>query len=71
MNKLFFDVGTIFCYECVTALRKFIGSMKGVASIEVEEGKVIIEFDPSLIGEETVSGLVRDSIERLGYKIID
>jgi hypothetical protein len=29
MNKLSFNVGTIFCYECITALRKFIGSMKG------------------------------------------
>ena len=71
MDKISFNVGTIFCYECVTALRKLIGSIKGVASIEVEEDKVIIEFDPSLIGDETVARLVRDSIERLGYKILD
>lgn len=71
MNKISFNVGTIFCYECVTAVRKFIGSMKGVASVEVEEGRVTIEFDPSIIGEETISGLVRDSVEKLGYKILD
>ncbi len=69
--KLSLDVGTIFCYDCVMALRKFIGSIKGVSAVEVEEGKVAIDFDPAVISEERVSQLARDSIEKLGYKVLD
>lgn len=71
MEKLSFDVGTIFCYECVTALRRFIGSMKGVASVEVEEGKVSVQFDPTVTNGETVSRIVKENVERLGYKVFD
>ncbi len=68
--KLILNVGTIFCYECVMALRKFIGSVKGVSSVEIEDGKVAIEFDPAVIGEEKVSRLARESVEKLGYQIL-
>lgn len=69
--KITFNVGTIFCYDCVLALRKFIGSTEGVNSVEVEEGRVAIDFDTSVIGEPSVIRLVRDSIEKLGYKILE
>ncbi len=69
--KTTLNVGTIFCYDCVLALRKFIGSMNGVASVEVEEGKVAIDFDPSVISETDIIRLARDSIEKLGYRVID
>ena len=69
--KLTFNVGTIFCYDCVLALRRFLGSVKGVSSVEVEEGKVAIDFDPSVISEASVARLVKDSIEKLGYKVLD
>ncbi len=69
--KLTFNVGTIFCYECVLALRKFIGSEKGVESVEVEDGMIAIDFDPAVIGETAIKRITRDSIERLGYKILE
>jgi copper chaperone CopZ len=69
--KITLNVGTIFCYDCVLALRKFIGSMKGVGSVEVEEGKVAIDFDPSVISEKDVIRLARDSVEKLGYRILE
>ena len=69
--KLTLNVGTIFCYDCVMALRRFIGSVEGVSSVEVEEGKVAIEFDPGVIGEEKLSRLARESVEKLGYKILE
>ncbi len=69
--KVTLNVGTIFCYDCVTALRKFIGSIRGINSVDVEEGKVGIDFDPAVISEERVSMLARDSIEKLGYKVLD
>ena len=69
--KITLNVGKIFCYDCVLALRKFIGSMKGVGLVEVEEGKVAIDFDPSVISEKDIIRLARDSIEKLGYKVLD
>ncbi len=69
--KVTFNVGTIFCYDCVLALRKFIGSVKGVSSVEVEEGVVAIDFDPSVISKTDIGRLARDSIEKLGYKVLE
>jgi copper chaperone CopZ len=69
--KISFNVGTIFCYDCVMALRRFIGSMKGVEGVEIDEGKVSIEYDPSKISEEKIAQIAKDSIEKLGYKILD
>jgi copper chaperone CopZ len=69
--KLTLDVGMIFCYDCVMALRRFIGSVKGVKSVDVEEGKVAVDFDPAVINEDRISRLVRESVEKLGYKILD
>ena len=68
--KIFFNVDTIFCFECVMALKKFIGSMRGIRSVEVEEGKVAVDFDPSVMSEARVSQLVKDSVEKLGYKML-
>jgi hypothetical protein len=45
--------------------------VKGVDSIVVEEGKVAIDFDSSVIGGTEVTRIVRDSIEKLGYKVLD
>lgn len=69
--KLSLNVGTIFCYDCVAALRRFLGSVEGVNSVDVEEGKVAIDFDPAIIDESKVSQLARDSVEKLGYTVSD
>jgi copper chaperone CopZ len=66
-----FKVDVIFCYECVIALKKFIGSLKGVESVEVEEGRITIDFNSSTISEEEISRVAKDSVEKLGYKILD
>jgi len=71
MEKITLNVGHMFCYDCVNALRKFIGSMRGVDSVEVDEGKVAVIYDPSLISEEELFRIAKDSVEKLGYKIID
>ena len=58
-----------FCEECSLALRRFIGNMEGVESIDVEEGKIAVVFDGDKITEEELARLTRDSIEKLGYKL--
>jgi hypothetical protein len=45
--------------------------MDGVQSIDVENGKIAIDFDPAAITEETVRTLAKDSTEKLGYKLLD
>lgn len=69
MNKVFFKVERQFCGECSLALRRFIGGMEGISALDVESGTVAVEFDGQRIDEEQVRRLMRDSIERLGYRV--
>ena len=69
MEKLSFNVEKQFCEECSLALRRFIGKMEGVESIDVEEGKIAVVFNGEKISEEELERLTRDSIEKLGYKL--
>jgi copper chaperone CopZ len=69
MKKVSIGVEKSFCEECSLALRRFIGKMDGVESIDVENGMIAISFDDAKISEETLSRITRDNIEKLGYKI--
>jgi copper chaperone CopZ len=71
IGKITLDVEKHFCEECSLALRRFIGHMEGVESIDVEEGKIAIAFDDSVITKESLSQITKDSIEKLGYKLIE
>ncbi len=68
MNKVSFNVDKNFCAECSLALRRFIGHMDGVESIDVEEGKVAISFDEVKITKEDLARITVESIKKLGYK---
>ncbi len=69
MKKVSLNVQKEFCDECSLALRRFIGKMNGVNSIDVENGKIVINFDDSKIMEEDIVKISRESIEKLGYKM--
>ncbi len=69
MKKVSLNVQKEFCEECSLALRRFIGKMKGVDSIDVEKGKIVISFDDSKVMEEDIVKISRESIEKLGYKM--
>jgi len=71
MKKAYLNVQKEFCGECSLALMHFMGKMKGMGSITVENGKVAITFDDSEIPEESLLKLTRESVEKLGYKIIE
>ena len=71
MEKISFNVEKSFCDECSIALRRFVGHMEGVESIDVEDGKVAIAFDKAKITEEALAGIIKDSMEKLGNIIID
>jgi copper chaperone CopZ len=69
MDKITFNVEKTFCEECSLALRRFVGNMEGVESIDVESGKIAISFDDSKITEKNLKKITLDSIEKLGYRI--
>jgi len=71
MAKALFKVEEKFCDECSLALRRFIGHMDGVESIDVEDKKIAIVFDGAKIPEEELTRLTRDSLEKLGHKLIE
>ena len=70
MKKAYIHVQKEFCGECSLALMHFIGKMKGVDSITAENGHVAITFDDSVVPEEFLLELTRESIEKMGYIII-
>jgi copper chaperone CopZ len=64
-----FDVENALCADCSMALRRFIGGLDGVGSIDVENGKIAVRFDENAIDEGHLNKITKDSIERLGYRV--
>jgi len=69
MKIALFSVSNNLCAECSLALRRFVGGMDGVESIDVEHGKIAVKFDETAIEEEKLTKITRDSIEKLGYRL--
>jgi len=43
--------------------------MKGVDRLEVQDGTVMVYYDPAVVEREFVERVTRESIEKLGYRI--
>jgi copper chaperone CopZ len=71
VQKLLFKVEEQFCDECALALRRFIGHLEGIQSIDVEEKKIAVVFDAAKMTEEELSRITKDSLEKLGHKLIE
>jgi len=69
MKVALFNVQNNRCESCSTALRRFVGGMDGVQSIDVENGKIAVRFDERAIDEEKLSKITKESMEKLGYRI--
>jgi copper chaperone CopZ len=69
MKVAHFAVDKNLCGECSMALRRFIGGLNGVGSIDVEIGRIAVTFNEAEIDEEELLKITKDSIEKLGYKI--
>jgi hypothetical protein len=72
--RLSLKVGSIYCYDCVLGLRGFLSKIKGVQSVDmVGDDRVVTTYNPSdlEIDEEKLQQIVRDSIDKLGFKVID
>jgi len=66
-NKIEIPVPEKQCESCAMALRRFIGRVKGVNSIRVEDGKVTITFDKEKISESKLFEISKESLEKLGH----
>ena len=55
------------CVECAIALRRFIGGLEGVESIEDLPGRIIISFDERKLDRELLTKITRDSIRKMGF----
>jgi copper chaperone CopZ len=71
MKKISLNVQKEFCAECSLALRRYIGKMKGVESIDVGSGGIEIDFDETKVREEDLRRISKESVEKLGYKVFD
>lgn len=71
MGKILFKVEDRFCDECALALRRFIGHEEGVESVDVENKMIAVVFNPVKISEERLDQLTKDSLEKLGHKLIE
>ncbi len=71
MKVALFDVEKTLCADCSMALRRFIGGLDGVGSIDVQNEKIAVRFDESAIEEGQLKKITKDSIERLGYRVIE
>ncbi len=71
MEKRLFKVEDRFCDECALALRRFIGDEEGIGSIDVENRMISVVFDPAKMPEERLNRLTKDSLEKLGHKLIE
>lgn len=69
MKVALFNVSNNLYGECSLALRRFVGGMDGVESINVEHGKISVKFNEAVIDEEKLSKIAKDSIDKLGYRI--
>lgn len=71
MERILLNVNTTICSECSHALKRFIGSIKGVNSVVVIGGNILISFESAEIPESEVINIAKNCIEKLGYKLLD
>ncbi len=71
MGKRLFKVEDRFCDECALALRRFIGHEEGVEAVDVENKMIAVVFNPAKMPEERLDRITKDSLEKLGHKLIE
>jgi copper chaperone len=67
MQKLIFNVEGMSCSHCENRVKKVVGSLNGVGSVDVNltQKTVSVELDQSSITEKQI----KDAIEEQGYVV--
>ena len=71
MRKLLFSIEDRVCDECALALRRFIGHLSGIDSIDVENREIAVSYDPTKVTDEGVLRVITESLEKLGHKPLE
>ena len=71
MEKRSFKVEERFCDECALALRRYLGHLDGIESIDVENKMIAVAFNPAKMPQERLEKIAKDSLEKLGHKLIE
>ncbi|MDA8168071.1 MAG: hypothetical protein M0Z59_00050 [Nitrospiraceae bacterium] len=66
-GKIEIDVPKQLCAECSLALGRFMGHIKGVDSIDMEEGKVVISYDDGQVSRDFLIKLSKETLEKIGH----
>lgn len=66
-QNLTLNVEGMSCMHCVGSVKKAVGTLNGVDSVDVdlENKKVRVEYDPEKVSYETI----KDTIEDQGYNV--
>lgn len=69
MENIVLKVEGMSCQHCVGAVKKAVGALAGVKSVDVDlAGKTAaVEFDPKACSVESI----RQAIEDQGYDVVD
>lgn len=70
MERIILDVNSVICAECSLALKRFIGSIKGVRAVVVVGRDIIIGFDSAETTKDEITGIAKNCVEKLGYILV-
>ncbi|WP_427337750.1 heavy-metal-associated domain-containing protein [Caloranaerobacter sp. DY30410] len=67
MKKVLFIEG-MSCNHCVMAVKKALGEVEGVASVEVdlESKKAVVE-----LSKEVEENILKDAVTKAGYEVVN
>ncbi|MBM7649790.1 copper chaperone [Bacillus ectoiniformans] len=68
MENITLNVKGMSCGHCVNAVETNVGELAGVKEVKVHlsEGKVDVEFDPSLVSVDQI----KETIDDQGYDVV-
>ena len=70
MKRMILGVNSVICAECSLALKRFIGSIKGVRAVVVVSRDIIIGFDSAETTKDEIAGIAKNCVEKLGYTLV-
>ena len=68
MQNLTLSVDGMTCSHCESIVKKAVGSLNGVSSVNVDlaDNTVSVQLDPSAVNEQQI----RNAIEEKGYQVV-
>ena len=70
MKSMHVKVDRALCEESCSALRKFLGGLEGVTSVDVDRVDIGILYDERKIPDEQIFAMTRSTVELLGSHLI-